>query len=141
ANVAPGTPIPRAKQPYIVKQLIRNLGGGEDGQLTVSDLPISLAPGDAELAASIISGEAKIGLPVVYVSVGNGGECYLDCRQLAKRLCGLAHVVIEPDRKFSFEVRDLVDGENPYGGAIGVFWPQGGGAPLRFLPQHFHRIA
>jgi len=137
ANGPPGAVIPRAKQPYIVKQLIQELGGGNDNGFRVSDLPISLSSTDVQMAGSIISGTSAIDLPVVYVSVGNDGTCYVDCKQLAKRLRGIAHVIVEPDRRFSFDLRDSVNGENPYAGAVGVFWPRGGGAPLRFLPYEF----
>jgi hypothetical protein len=58
----------------------------------------------------------------------------LDTIKLARRLSGMAHVLVEPSRKFSFELRRRVDDRNAYGGAIAIYWP---GTPSRtlFLPN------
>jgi hypothetical protein len=37
----------------------------------------------------------------------------------------MAHVVVEPSRAFSFSLRTKVDDLNAYGGAIGIYWPDG----------------
>ncbi|MEZ5684544.1 MAG: hypothetical protein R3D78_00960 [Paracoccaceae bacterium] len=45
---------------------------------------------------------------------------------MARDLAGVAHVVCEPSREFSFRLRDRVDGENVYNGTLGVAVPGGG---------------
>lgn len=46
--------------------------------------------------------------------------------RLARKVYGLAHVLIEPwNRFFSLKLRDKTNSKNPYSGAIGIYWPQG----------------
>jgi hypothetical protein len=40
--------------------------------------------------------------------------------KLAYDLGGVAHVIVEPDRSFSFRLKDCCNANNPYGGALGV---------------------
>lgn len=54
---------------------------------------------------------------------------------LAEALAGMAHAVVEPNRPFSVRLMSEVNSQNVYGGAIGVYWPDGGGRRSFFL-QH-----
>jgi hypothetical protein len=130
-----GASIPDPRKPFLVNLLLTELGGGNDGGFNVSDIPISLTAADLESARAIIRGELENDLPIVYVSVLDDGSCYVDCKVLARKMGGLAHVVVEPDRKFSFDLRTHVNGRNAYGGAIGIYWPHGATGYLRFLPD------
>lgn len=42
---------------------------------------------------------------------------------MAKFVSGMAHVVVEPSRAFSFKVKTLSGARNVFGGTIGVYWP------------------
>lgn len=116
--------LPQAKKPYIIKQVLRSLGGGEDGEIPVTDKAFELGEAHASAAAALIEGEARNRLPIVYVSAGFDGEHTIDANSLAAYVSGLAHVVVEPSRAFSSKLRQLVDGRNVYGGTVGVYWPQ-----------------
>jgi hypothetical protein len=72
-------------------------------------------------------------MPVVYISVNDEDRPFVDPDQLAKWLSGMAHVVLEPNRRFSFKLMHEVFGENVYGGAVGIYWPDGIGK-WTFLP-------
>lgn len=111
------------KRPYIMKMIMRELGGGQDGAFDVSDKPISLCESDVDIAASVISGCADLIMPVVYVSADGQGGHLVDCKEMASRLFGMAHVLSEPSRDFSFKLRRCVDGKNVYAGAVGIYWP------------------
>lgn len=116
--------LPPPKKPYFIKQALTVLGGGTDGEIPVSDKPFHLNDGEAAIAAALIKGVAKNRLPIVYLSRGFDGHYPVEPDGLATYISGLAHVIVEPSRAFSAELRDLVDGRNVYGGTIGVYWPQ-----------------
>lgn len=123
----------QGKRPYILKSLMQHIGGGVDGDLTVSDSPIRLQEQDISLAADIICANASYEMPVVYVSADQHNKPFIDADQLAQWLSGMAHVVVEPSRSFSFKLMHQVYDENAYGGAVGIYWPDGVGKWL-FLP-------
>ncbi|WP_200182276.1 hypothetical protein [Ectothiorhodospira mobilis] len=126
--------IDNGKRPYILKTIMREIGGGKDGYLTVCDKPIHLTEEQVDLAADIITANAGCFMPVVYVSADSDGNSHINTAQLAQWLSGMAHVLVEPNRRFSFQLAPLVYRENAYGGAVAIYWPDGIGKWL-FLPQ------
>lgn len=122
------------KRPHILKTIMREIGGGMDGALAVCDKPIYLREDQVDLAADVITAKAGCLMPVVYVSADNDGNSHVNTVQLAQWLSGMAHVLVEPSRKFSFQLAPLVYRENAYGGAVAIYWPDGIGKWL-FLPQ------
>lgn len=116
------------KKPYILKSIIKDDLGGLDGDLQVSDAPVWLADSDEDIgiASRAINGAASEYLPIVYIS-SFGLDVWPLSRSsiewLAYQLGGVAHVLVEPSRNFSFKLRDAVLGKNVYGGAIGVIVP------------------
>ncbi len=122
------------KRPHILKTVMREIGGGMDGLLPVSDAPIYLKDEHISLAADVITANAGCLMPVVYISANNEGTSHVNSLQLSQWLSGMAHVLVEPNRSFSFELAPLVYQENAYGGAIAIYWPDGIGKWL-FLPQ------
>ena len=118
--------IPR--KPYLIKALLTDGWGGNDGVLTVTDQPTWLVDDYAslDLAEAISRGQASLHLPVIYVSATGESEWVLTTREIEKlayNLGGIAHVVAEPTRQFSFQLRDRTDGENVYGGSLGIALP------------------
>lgn len=116
--------LPRAKKPYIIRQVLDEVGGGADGEIPVADKPFYLGEAHVHVAAALIDGAAQNKLPIVYVSSGFDGRPAIDAAELAPHVSGLAHVVVEPSRGFSAALRGLVDGRNVYGGTVGVYWPR-----------------
>jgi len=132
-SIVIGVEVPWARKPYIIRQLIDKLGGGADGALTVREVPHFLSENEVELAAAAITGHLGNRLPVVYVSLGPDNQPHLNVRTLAKWLSGMAHVLVEPSRDFSFELMHKVDRSNAYGGAIGLYWPDGAAFDRTFV--------
>jgi hypothetical protein len=124
----------QGRRPYVIKSIMEYLGGGNDGDLQVSDAPCMLTDNDIATAANLICGKSGVSLPIVYVSSSNRNSPYIDARQTSKWLSGMAHVVVEPSRAFSFRLMHEVYNENAYGGAVGIYWPDGVGKWL-FLPS------
>lgn len=118
--------LPPPKKPYFIKQVLTQLGGGDDGEIPVADRPFRLKDGQAQIAAALMLGTAKNRLPIVYVSSGFEGKYYVEPNDLAMLLSGMAHVIVEPSRAFSSELKRITGGGNVFGGAIGVYWPDSG---------------
>lgn len=129
-SVGPVSHLPPAKKPVVVMTLLDALGGGRDGEATVSKTAHHLSNDDVELAARLIRGDAGCYLPVVYLSATFDGSAYLNADALARDLCGMAHVVVEPNRPFSQRLQLESDSSNAYGGAVGIYWPDGAGRHL-----------
>lgn len=124
----PGVQLDTPKKPYLIKALLKNNWGGQDHRLSVSDEPVWIEDNEAGLtfAKAVTLGEAAKWLPIVYVSASRNSSCVLserDIEKLAFDLGGIAHVVVEPNRAFSFPLRDETQGRNAYGGAIGLSVP------------------
>lgn len=115
--------LPPPKKPYFIKQALAELGGGDDGEIPVTDLAFRLSSGEEAVAASLILGTAKNSLPIVYVSAGFGDQHLVDPAELARFVGGLAHVIVEPSRAFSYVVKGLTKSQNVFGGTVGVYWP------------------
>lgn len=124
----------QGKRPYIIKLLMQQFSGGKDGEIAVTDKPLFLKESDTDLAEKIICAGTGSVLPIVYISRDNSENTIADPHALAKWLSGMAHIIVEPSRKFSAQIMRQVDGENAYGGAIAIYWPDGIGKWL-YLPN------
>lgn len=122
------------KRPHIVKTIIHEVGGGIDGHFSVDDKPTFLSIQDLSLAAEAINAKAGCSMPVVYVSANKYDKPHINPARLSQQLSGMAHVLVEPSRDFSYLLMDLVEGGNAYGGAVGIYWPDGVGRTL-LLPK------
>lgn len=124
------------RKPYLVKAVLKDGWGGKDGSLNVSDQPIWLENADNGLltACPVILGKASRRLPTIYVSALGEGRWILskqEIEKLAYDLGGVAHVVVEPNRAFSFQLWEKTAGANAYGGTVGLVLP-GRGILRRF---------
>lgn len=133
----PSARLPVAKKPVLVRTLLSKFHGAEDGHLTVHSGPILLDNADIDVAARCLSASSTCRLPVVYVSSTFQGDHNVNFTELASRLSGMAHVVVEPNRAFSARLRMEVNAQNVYGGTIGVYWPDGGGRRSFFIGPQF----
>jgi hypothetical protein len=127
----PGVRLESPRKPYLVKTMLHDGWGGKDGELSVSDSPLWLTDDDAglEIARAITLGKATRYMPVIYVSAAGASNwllSYDQTKKLAFDIGGIAHVVVEPNRAFSFRLRDLTAGVNAYGGTVGIAIPDRG---------------
>jgi len=125
--------LPPPKKPYFIRQALSELGGGLDGEIPVTDRPFRLGENEASVAAALILGTARNTLPIVYVSAGFREGYLVNPDELAKFVSGMAHVVVEPSRAFSFEVKGLTEATNVFGGTVGVYWPNSHARSAYFL--------
>ena len=119
------------KRTHLIRMILEDGQVAADGHITPSTTPHMLPENEeaVTLAERIVQGGASQYLPIVYVSATGDGQWALDRRalkDLALRLAGVAHVVCEPSRDFSFALRDRIDGGNVYNGTIGLAAPGSG---------------
>jgi len=136
--------IPR--KPYFLKTILQDGLGGQDGSLDVSDQPIWLDDTDEGLLTAQLSttGNASKHLPIIFISAINDGSWLLseqEIEKLAFDLGGVAHVIVEPNRRFSFRLRGETKGANVYGGTIGLALPERGLSHRFYLGWQFQDSA
>lgn len=127
--------LPPPKKPYFIRQALDRLGGGMDGDIPVTDKAFNLTEGEAGIAAALMKGLAKNKLPIIYVSAGFNGAFLVNPNELAKYVSGMAHVIVEPSRHFSYQVKTLTNSRNAFGGTIGVYWPDSDARKSYFIEQ------
>lgn len=132
-----GADIPQPKKPYIVRQILDDLGGDLDASFAVTNAPILLAENDLDMAVRLLRGETNNFLPVIYASSTWRNEPAFDSTELARWAAGMAHVVVEPSRAFSYSLASRVDRTNPYEGAVAICWPHSNNRQTRLFPYHF----
>lgn len=136
--------VPNAQKPYIIRNFLEILRGGMDGELRVQNKAHMLSYSDINMAIRLINGDAEHHLPFVYVSMPFHHEHLINYDALAKQLSGIAHVIVEPSRDFSYAIKPKVFSGNPYGGYIGVSFASGHWTridPHKFASDHLAREA
>ena len=137
----PGVKLEIPKKTYLIKALLKGGWGASDGEVQVSDEPIWLHDDERgiALASKVTNGDFARWLPVIYVSATDSGRWALSTNEIEKLafdLGGMAHVVVEPSRRFSFELRDASGGRNVYSGAVGISVPGHGIVGRAFNAWH-----
>jgi len=127
--------LPPPKKPYFIKQALAELGGGSDGEIPVTDKPFRLSEGEEQVAAALILGTGRNTLPIVYVSAGFHEDQMINPSEIAKLVSGMAHVVVEPTRAFSYKVKNLTDAKNVFGGTVGIYWPNSNALSVYFIDE------
>ena len=124
---------PKFSTPHFISLLIEHDYIEDDGDLSVSNRPVTIEDKDIELLAKVINGESKYRLPVVYVSKTFYGEVPVNIKWMSSRLKGIAHVLVQKGGWQNSEIRQLCDSKNEYYGAIGIYYPNQAMGHRRFL--------
>ena len=116
--------LPRIHKPYIIKNIVESGLCYTDGNIPISDAPIYLKETDLDLCAKIMSGTISTPLPVIYLSIDsyNPQKYSADEKVLAIKLSGIAHILVEPNKKFSRELQEQTNSQNPYNGYVGIYF-------------------
>ncbi|NBC35252.1 hypothetical protein GTZ99_01620 [Novosphingobium sp. FSY-8] len=140
-----GAFLEQPKKPYLIKSILKAEWGDFDGEIEVMDEPLWLKENNDDLnfAQLVQNGKASAHLPVVYVSSTGKNEWILDkdeIEKIAYDLGGIAHIVVEPSRNFSFSLKELCNGNNVYNGTIGIFIPGIGFVRRFFIGHQFENV-
>lgn len=117
--------LPKIHKPYIIKKIIEANICYDCGYFPITDSPIYLSEEQLELCAKIMRGEISTNLPVTYVSYDsyNPTAYSVDEKDLAVKLSGISHVLVEPDKDFALKLKKISNGNNAYNGYIGIYYP------------------
>ena len=101
-------------------------------ELPIQNTPIAATYQNQSILADAINGKSRLLHPIVFVTKIRNTQGYeVTPESLALQLSGLAHVMIDTDDDYSFSLRDLTDGANPYNGRIGIYYKDGKPKVLR----------
>jgi hypothetical protein len=141
----PSARLDSPRKPFLIKMILQDQWGGKDGEFRISEEPYRLPDDEVGLkvASEITFGKATRYLPVIYVSAIDNSNWLLsedEIKKLAFDLGGIAHVVLEPSRAFSFRLRDFTAGTNAYGGTLAIALPVRGTVRRLFLGVRFPSV-
>ena len=114
---------PHFTPPHLVKMVIRNKFIATDHDLPISDSPYHICQNNSSIIENIILRKTKYALPVVYVTKLREGQYPINVAKLARRLQGVAHVLIESEVKVSKLLKSTCNNENVHHGGIGIYYP------------------
>lgn len=114
-------------KPKIVNMLLAKGYCEDKGVFPVVGTPIFLTNEQLDACANIMQGKTKLSLPIVYVSFDSysGTNYNVDVNDLAKELGGVAHVLVEPNMKFSNKLTKKCDKINACLGYVGIHFSGG----------------
>ncbi len=112
-------------KPVFIDKIVSMGYCSDENYLKISDKPIICDNKHCYNISSYITAPSMLNLPLVYVSRHYKYKSLpIDCDILAKRLSGLAYVVIEDeDDTVSQKMKHLTKGNVAFGGFIGVYFP------------------
>lgn len=119
--------LPNIHKPKIVNMLLAKGYCEDKGVFPVVGTPIFLTNEQLDACANIMQGKIKLSLPIVYVSFDSrsGTNYNVDVNDLAKELGGIAHVLVEPNMKFSNKLTKKCDKINACLGYVGIHFSGG----------------
>lgn len=121
--------------PRLPKMILNRNYGGKDEDFDTSSKPVPVDNNNIEFIAKLINGKLCHQMPVVYVSMGWLDRLPINIERLAQGLLGIAHVFFETSSDISHSLRLMTNGENPYNGAIHIYFSSA--SSLRLLPRQF----
>ena len=126
------------KPPYFLKMLMREDLLDTDTGLIISSYPHSFGAAEEErllLTRLCLDENVDFRLPIVYLTRDWFTEhCALDEGELARRLCGVAHVLVESDKDVSRALKTSCGGQNVYDGGMAIYFPSLLATAKRFVP-------
>lgn len=126
------------KPPYFVKLLMRDGFLASDEGIPISDRPHSFGATKEEqllLTRLCLEDHTAFRLPVVYLTRDWFTERYvLDEDEMAQRLRGVAHVLVESDKEVSRILKGACSAQNAYDGGMAIYFPSLSARTKRFIP-------
>lgn len=123
--------IPQFKTPILVNMLLDRGYIGMDNDLEISDMVIPIKKDNYKIVENIICRNTIYSMPVIYVTK-SWGRYPLKVQNLAYRLRGIAHTLVEEDTDVSKVLKESCHGMNSHHGSIGIYYP-GSAAPYKII--------
>ncbi|MBR6960175.1 MAG: hypothetical protein IKH76_06815 [Clostridiales bacterium] len=109
--------------PYFITHLIDMGYLKKDNDLAIRRDHTYINSDNMKILADVVNGKARYKFPIVYVSKTFSNEDPVDVKKMAKRLRGMAHVLVQEDLTLNKEIQNACAGKNEYKGAIGLYFP------------------
>lgn len=113
---------PKFKAPVIVKMLLERGYAGLDSGLEISAQPLAISKENYKIIESAINRNVSYSMPIIYVTK-SWGKYPFKVDELAYRLRGVAHVLMEEDMEVTKILRDTCNGKNSHHGSVGIYYP------------------
>ena len=114
--------IPKFKTPVLVNKLLDGGYVGKDNGMQISEQVISVTKDNYHIIEDVICRQTIYDMPVIYVTK-SWGRYPLNTQELAYRLRGVAHVLVEEDSSVSSILKNSCNGMNSHHGSIGIYYP------------------
>lgn len=114
--------VPKFKPPVIVNMLLDKDYVGTDGDMKISDQPVTITKDNYKIIENIIRRDVTYSMPVIYVTK-SWGQYPFRVKELAYRLRGVAHVLMEEDTDVSKILRETCCEKNSHHGSVGIYYP------------------
>ena len=111
--------------PHFLTLLIEGGYLKDDNGLAILRDGMVISDNNLDILTKVINGEAKYKLPVVYVSKTVYNHDPVNIRWLCSKLKGVAHILVENDKRLNYRIRTACHDMNEYNGGIGVYFPNG----------------
>lgn len=111
--------------PHFIALLIEGGYLKDDNGLAILRDALVISEDNLDILTRVINGEAKYKLPVVYVSKTVYNHDPVDLRWLCSKLKGVAHILVESDKRLNSRIRTACNDMNEYNGGVGVYFPNG----------------
>ncbi len=123
--------VPKFKTPVLVNMLLSGDYIGTDNDMQISAQAISITKDNYKIIENIICRKAVYSMPVVYVTK-SWGKYPFKVQDLAYRLRGIAHVLMEDDVNVARILKESCSGMNAHHGSVGIYYP-GATAPYKII--------
>ena len=114
--------VPKFKTPILVNMLLDRGYVGTDNGMQISEQTISITKDNCKIIEDIICRNTTYSMPVIYVTK-SWGRYPLRVQDLAYRLRGVAHVLMEDDVNVAKILKECCNGMNAHHGSIGIYYP------------------
>ena len=94
-----------------------------DGNLPTTRVPIFIDETNLAILRGAIKDTQQYKMPVVYVSKTFNNSDPVDVELLAKRLKGVAHILVQKDNRLNQKIREVCNSRNEHNGAVGIYFP------------------
>lgn len=109
--------------PYFIAMLIREGYVREDAGLAASNDPIFITNENMDILTDVVAVRKEHKLPIVYISKTEFDTDPVDVRNLAWRLKGVAHVLVQTSRLMTESMISACGQQIEKDGEIGIYYP------------------
>lgn len=128
---------PKFSTPRFISALAKGGYLKDDNDIPTTETPVIIDETNLDTLCGVINGTQRYRLPLIYVSKFFNDSNPLDVARLAKRLKGVAHVLVQKEHLLNHKIRRTCHDRNEHNGAVGVYFPNPAFQHRRYLYRTF----